>query len=438
MEPSSIIASTRDLWSNVKIPNLASVQISDSLLSPTWTNITSDRNLTYSSLLGIPLSGLPQDGRTTTTLETSYFTLMQDENQSNDNSIGNLTFGENPGDNMDNGTWHWGTFPESEEVATQGLFMAIDGFNIADGNFSLWYDVYDRYSSDTEFVPQAPRHLALFSQEFQYQRIYTLSTTYVETAISCDGLSSLCQATAIRISEQPHINSNISNLAYSDTWIAFAEHLNIAAIMGQSGMPTITEAYMNDPSTVAATSLDFGQLTYNLTATDDQLQIRAQQLLNSYWQASVNPAVSIVGLKNELIQMGNVRTRSVEGIHETSTTVYKVNWAWWLVFMCATSAMLAFALLALTIDCVLRGPEILGYCTTSLRDSPFAKTGRGAGSAMGGAERARKWKDVEVKLTDVKGGEDVGYIAVAEVESTGHLAMENWGEELKRGRRLYA
>jgi len=86
----------------------------------------------------------------------------------------------------------------------------------------------------------------------------------------------------------------------------------------------------------------------------------------------------------------------------------------------------------------------LGYCTTLLRDSPFAVTGRGVGSAMGPAERARRWKDVKVQLADVRAGEDVGYIAVVEVVGSEKSELTTWDKEvewrekLQNGERLYA
>jgi hypothetical protein len=49
MEPSSVKSLRQDLWSNVKIPNLAPA---DALNSPNWINITAEQDLTYSSLLG--------------------------------------------------------------------------------------------------------------------------------------------------------------------------------------------------------------------------------------------------------------------------------------------------------------------------------------------------------------------------------------------------
>lgn len=442
MAPSSATSSQRDLWGNVKIPVLSSIASPHALMSPNWTEIAFGQNLSYSSLLGIPLSGYPRTGQINMTLETSYFTLTQVECPSN---ITNLNASRIDSYNdLNNGTWHW-PVPKQN---VGGLLMAIDGFNAADGNYSLWYNVYDRYSANTEFVHHAARYLAVHSSNYNYERFYMLSTTYVEVAVSCDGLTFLCQPTAIRASQHPHVNSNLTNLAYSDLWIGFCEEMASAVIIGQSGIPTITEAFLNEPSTAAQAAISYDTsidgVYYNLTATDQELETRAQQLINTYWQASVNPALATAGLKDVPDELENIRTRSVEATSEVSIDIYKVNWAWWVAFLCATSIMFVLACCTLMVDCFLQAPEVLGYCTTFLRDSPFAINGRGVGSAIGASERTRRWKNVEIKLVDVKAGENVGYIAVVEVNEAQERSHGTWGKaisfsrKLEKGGRLYA
>ena len=445
MEPLSATSSQRDLWGNVKIPLLSSIASPYALMSPNWTNIASGQNLSYSSLLGIPLSGTPRNGRTNMTVETSYFTLTQVEQPSNitnpdPDQLGYL----GPDIDVNNGTWYWALPQQS----FSGLFMALDGFNDANSSDNLGYDIYDEYSVPTEFVHQAARYLAVYSTNFNYKRFYMLSTTYIEAAVSCDGLPFVCQPTAIRASQQPHINSNLTNLAFSDTWMTFGIDMASTAAYTDSDfsdIPQITEAFMNDPSTAAEVAISLSDnLVFNLTATDQQLQTRAQQLINTYWQASVNPALVTVGLRDAPDAATNIQTRRVEATNDISIDIYTVNWAWWVAFMCATSIMFALACLALIVDCFLRGPEVLGYCTTFLRDSPFAINGRGVGSAMGASERTRRWKNVEIKLADVKAGEDVGYITVVEVDKAQERSQGSWakaissGRKLEKGGRLYA
>jgi hypothetical protein len=216
MEPLSATSSQRDLWGNVKIPALSSIASPYALKSPDWTNIAFGPDLSYSSLLGIPLSGLPLNGRTNMTLETSYLTLTQVEQPSNITNLdGSRLDNFTTSIDMNNGTWHW-TVPMN--TTRGGLIMAIDGFNADAG---LPVDIYDEYSLDTEFVHHAARYVAVYSPTFDYTRFYMLSTTYIEAAVLCDGLPPLCQPTAIRASQQPHINSNLTNLAFVDTWFMF-------------------------------------------------------------------------------------------------------------------------------------------------------------------------------------------------------------------------
>jgi hypothetical protein len=445
MEPSSTKSSQRDLWNNVKIPVLSSVTPPYALISPNWTTIASGQNLSYASLLGIPLSGLPREGRTNINLETSYFVLTQIEQPSNITNIYNVRDkSETTGIDMNNGTWHWGV---PQKTGLEGFSMAIDGFNAANGNYSLWYNVYDKYAANTEFVQHAARYLAVDSAIFNYKRFYTLSTAYVEAAVSCNGIQHLCEATAIQASQQPHMNPNLTNLAYSNTWLTFGAEMISAVINSESSIPTLTEAFMNDPANVAAAAITFptgDALFYNLTATDQQLESHAQQLINTYWQASVNPALAISGLEDATDELSTIQTRSTEATNEVSIDVYRVNWAWWVAFVCSTSILFALACLSLLIDCSLRGPELLGYCTTFLRDSPFAISGRGVGSAMGPSERARRWKNVEIKLADVKSGDNVGYIAMVEVNKAqqgSHRISDKarmYDRKLVKGGRLYA
>lgn len=59
------------------------------------------------------------------------------------------------------------------------------------------------------------------------------------------------------------------------------------------------------------------------------------------------------------------------------------------------------------------GPDILGRCSTLLRDTPYIQETR-AESTLDGYDRTRKLGDFRVKLVDIDYEKDVGYIAIAE------------------------
>jgi len=69
--------STADMYRNVKIPDLARLK-AYSEDDEEWTAIRADNDATYSSLLGIPVSGIPTAGNTTFVIETSYYSVTCD------------------------------------------------------------------------------------------------------------------------------------------------------------------------------------------------------------------------------------------------------------------------------------------------------------------------------------------------------------------------
>ena len=64
-----------DFYGNVKIPDLYRLKDYNED-DVEWTAVRSDNNTAYSSLMGVPVSGVPTIGKTTFTIETSYYSVM--------------------------------------------------------------------------------------------------------------------------------------------------------------------------------------------------------------------------------------------------------------------------------------------------------------------------------------------------------------------------
>ncbi|KKA24995.1 hypothetical protein T310_0976 [Rasamsonia emersonii CBS 393.64] len=58
----------QDIWGNIRIPYLGH----DAVMSDDWTVFANTSNVTYSSLVGVPIFTIPQEGNTTFTMSTSY------------------------------------------------------------------------------------------------------------------------------------------------------------------------------------------------------------------------------------------------------------------------------------------------------------------------------------------------------------------------------
>lgn len=68
------IASTNartDLWGNVRVPEITSLPGYDSLRPHEWITVPSDQLVTYESLIGIPIRGIPPTSAGNFTLEVS-------------------------------------------------------------------------------------------------------------------------------------------------------------------------------------------------------------------------------------------------------------------------------------------------------------------------------------------------------------------------------
>jgi hypothetical protein len=75
LSPPSIQAASIDLWSNLKILDLKYLKANSTANNTGWFGASAQSNVTYSSLLGIPLRGIASTGTTKFTIESAYFTL---------------------------------------------------------------------------------------------------------------------------------------------------------------------------------------------------------------------------------------------------------------------------------------------------------------------------------------------------------------------------
>jgi hypothetical protein len=108
MAPASIRNSSMDLWRNVKIPDISRLTVSAN--SSGWTNVPT-ANVTYSSVLGIPLSNIPKQGNTTFLIESSYIALDCYDNVTATTEFYNYTaLGEDQFRRLENGTLANDTF----------------------------------------------------------------------------------------------------------------------------------------------------------------------------------------------------------------------------------------------------------------------------------------------------------------------------------------
>lgn len=213
--------------------------------------------------------------------------------------------------------------------------------------------------------------------------------------------------------------------AYVNTFGEFAQSLAIATSDSHYGSLTrssIIELYIQDPDFIESGRLLNGASNLATVPIAD-FSLRLQQVLNAYWQGSFGPT-SMMGTINTT----SVLTRSATAKNVVWRNIYRCQWGWWLAYVFATTTLLTAAIASLTFDFVLKGPELLGYCSSLVRDSRYFDNRYGTGSAIGGAERARRFKALRLKLVDVGGETGDARLAILQEET------EEGGKPLERSR----
>jgi hypothetical protein len=418
-----------DLWGNVKIPDISRISDNDALSanSTGWINIPQGNNIIYSSVLGIPLSGIPKQGNTTFLIETSYIALDCYNNITVTHDFYNYTsLDQARTGNLQNGTYY-ATIGPSNFNPVNSTFgsdffrtfsLALNGFY--EGGI---YGEVTEYINDTSIYE--PRTLLYQTKYGEVSAWCPITTQYVESAVKCVGTN--CSVIAIRPSQLRHPNSNLTNLGFMAAFNSFCTNLMIASAAElHDGTSTALELFIGDPDSAPQAGLSYPIIT-SISAND--LGSRLQQVINTYWFGSYDPVSMMMGFLNmntSDVLPGLNLTLNSTATHIIWREVYICHFGWFFALLLATTTMLSATLVGAFFSYRTRGPDLLGYCSTLLRDTPYV-AGLKAGTTMDGIERTRREARIRVRLMDVDVDNEVGYIAIAE-------DIGRYGGELIKGR----
>jgi hypothetical protein len=346
-------------------------------------------------------------------MESSYIALDCYDNVTATEGFYNYTAISDVFEELQNGTLRNGTYYATIPVNTSTLFpmnfartfsIAIDGF-YRGGTFGT----VTEYINDTSTYE--PRTLLYQTKYGGVSAWCPITTKYVQSAVECVGTD--CSVVAIRPSQLKHANSNLTNLGFIAAYDDFCTYLMLASSADlHDGTSSALELYIGNPDSAPHAGLIYPNIT-GISASD--LGIRLQQVINTYWYGSYDP-VSMMGFLN-LNMSDDLRTfnltRNTTATNIVLNEVYVMHFGWFFALLLATSTMLGAALIGAFLSWRIRGPDILGQCSTLLRDTPYV-TGVKAGTTLDGFERTRREGATRVKLLDVDPDNEVGYIAIAE------------------------
>ena len=454
LTPSSVKEGSMDAWGNPKIPYFSRLS-SATADENGWVQISSTDSATvYSSLFGIPLSGIGF-GNTTMTVESSYISL----------DCNNLTISKQLGSD--------GQFHKSDQISTTGPFVSFEDVSVnaawAIGYQGLDVGAYNpSYTGNSSFLyPQScPDCLPLnyFNMTFEpgtllFQEyegventtsIYcTPSQVYIESSIFCmkDSASQMCQVIAQRPSVLPHMPSTITYLSFPKAMLGVTSLLPNATsslstvnyIQNYLYTPNDDAAIMANSESVTAVRFEPGIAAVSL----DDFGDRFGQLLNAYLYASMwNATPYITGAPfggiiasqtggnnasflpaytdEDITAMIQNQTSAftVPAVLTNEKKVYLAFYPWLITFLFCTTVMQVAAIFGVIYSRRTIVPDYLGYVSSLAKESPYIRM-PDVGVNMDGMDKARMVKEVKVRLGDVADEKGtVGRLAFARLNET--------------------
>lgn len=389
----------QDIWGNIRIPYLGH----DAVMSDDWTVFANTSNVTYSSLVGVPIFTIPQEGNTTFTMSTSYldpscsvFDLRPALDNATNDGFTNYSSPDAPRPP--------GRTDCSWDTAS-GYLVSVAGsrpcqtlvFNSTTGRDARVLVL----ESLMDYVPQYISHM-----ECQ------LFTTYVDMNVSCTGATS-CAVTAVRPTPHPPTDRNwtvfdLPSDAMVTTMYGFlTDFTSLFPPPHEGSQMNPVLQYLADPGN----AINDNQ-PYNLSqVARGVFELRLAQLLNTQFLSALSPN-NTIGFFEPADQYSNWRMVNVTAQTTTSRSVVRCNHAWLAALIIASAACFVAAVAGAAARLATLVPDVLGTLSLAMLDNRCGDIAVG-GSTLDGATKAALLKNVRVRLGDVRPQEEVGLIALA-------------------------
>ncbi|KAM0151952.1 hypothetical protein ACHAPG_007959 [Botrytis cinerea] len=390
MGPPTTKSSPSDIWGNVKIPYIERYENGATPDSKGWFSVNYTNSI-YSSLVGVPISGLDS------------------------------------------------SFADSTTGRQCSLPNGVDPIGATGSGASIW-----SFDNNTERVNLDPTSLT--ARTFTYLSWgptagsnCTITSTYVEVAVTCRS-SSTCTITKIRrsrLSNPPAAYSLLETKmkpfpnpygGNNNWWLFSANFVNSINDYGASDT-TVVQGYLLSPDDPLSSSMGInGVRNDKSTVTNDVYAERLGQLMNTYWTC-MNGLHAISGgmttatafmpganLSDENVV--RVNSSSTNVVHSRSIEVIQCQIVW-MIALLATSTVLILASLVNPIIryFLAKVPDIdLNISSLATRNNPYI-TLPPNGTSLGASERSKLLKDVRVMFGDVNGTREIGKLAIATCEN---------------------
>ncbi|KKP03069.1 major royal jelly protein [Trichoderma harzianum] len=248
------------------------------------------------------------------------------------------------------------------------------------------------------------------TDDIPYSSLIGLPVILPSSAGAGNTTFALESVTAVRLSTQPHLAPNLTDLSFSQAFSEFSLSITESDITSPSPPEngvSLSELFITNPITVGLPG-PAGAAWDGLTAS--LFGLRLQQLLNTYWIGSFG----VEGVIDKLAFYPPANRLNTTATNVVWQDTYVVHWQWLTLLVIGSLLMFAAALISLYLSWETHAPEVLGYVSTLIINSPYVRDGREVGSTMSGEDRARKFAKLPLKICDVQPHADIGYIAIAQ------------------------
>ncbi|KAF2264690.1 hypothetical protein CC78DRAFT_463206 [Lojkania enalia] len=379
-----------DLWGNVKLPAYRSL---DNQTSDDWKLVDHTQDVTYASLIGVPVAGVQSRGSSSFHLKARQWDIICEANEQrseNDTNFGDMT-----------ATWKLNFtegFCEGYPCGINLKSLDSTGENFTVAECQLTYEYFEAriICNSTSCHTDAIKKLDLLSDGFTND-----NDAYIRTTMIANGLRNLPTVDNIGVGSAAARGSTNMEKWMADPWDfigATYENVDLyklpASVLSER-LAILWNTFFQ--STYATTALG-GNLPKNLTELSDNLG---------------SPSLAF----NET--QGSIRSEA--------STIYKTNWPWFVVLLISSIILQIAAYAGLILKYLTLAPDIIGYASSLTLLNPYIPTPTG-GTTLHGLERAALLYDLPIRIGDVCGNEPVGAIAVAKADDglVTRLSRRRW------------
>jgi len=458
LAPAAVKTGPKDLWGNLKIPYFSTLSdIAED--SNGWKQVPqANFNPSYSSIFGIPMSGVPA-GNTTFNIQSTYVELSCSNRTSA--RTRSLNFFSNPELISTNGP-----FVSAQNVTFQTLWtMGYLGDNVTSLTTNITIQSLDSLSNPTDSETFLPG-LLLYQDFTGFQNvtsIYCVPTQqYVESEITCTQSSvnapQACSVTAQRLSMLSHLPNTLTLMSYPQVFNGLSsllprstQQLNHIDLFQNYIEQPLSNSYIQSTpwSSFSTPPTESRLLNISLQDFGDRLG----SLINAFFHgaqmnsttyltgeasslpvqaATIDPALMVKQLK-ALLPSLTIPTSSTTSGPET----YTISIPFLTLYLFASLMIPLSAIVSLILSRLTLSRDYLGYVSSLARESRYVEFPDG-GVGLDGIQRSRMCAARRVRLGDV-GDVDGGWsIGTGVALKVGRFGL---GDDVKTkgldGRKLY-